>query len=321
LAKKKKKEKKEKKKKVEEEVDKFKNLEEYSLDDALRSTKTTETTLQSLVKEVSEGKGFVLPKKEDDEKITPQLSHESRTKIAEAYALEDIPLIQRKSSEKSQRTRLVPETKKELTTSKPTKKKQKGKPRVAPSKSDKKAERKPKSKEIAKPSSEPKVPTKVPAESKATKPPKIQVEISTVPTKGEEKEVAPAPPEKVVKKENIYLKLTDFFEELLTGYNERYERWENSISNILGILRKMRKITKKNTDDLVVSINNLYKKIKVELELFKIKRNEVEKVAEVDIESMSGEFKRVLGLLELQIKEYQLKRVADELIHEMQFLS
>jgi hypothetical protein len=81
----------------------------------------------------------------------------------------------------------------------------------------------------------------------------------------------------------------------------------------------MRKITKKNTDDLVVSINNQYKKIQAQLELFKVKRNEVEKVAEVDIESMSGKFKRVLGLLELQIKEYQLKRVTDDLIHEMRY--
>ena len=92
-----------------------------------------------------------------------------------------------------------------------------------------------------------------------------------------------------------------------------------SISNILGILRKMRKITKKNTDDLVVSINNVFEKIQANLEQFKVKRNEIEKVAEVDIESMSGKFKRVLGLLELQIKEYQLKRVTDDFVHELKY--
>ena len=83
----------------------------------------------------------------------------------------------------------------------------------------------------------------------------------------------------------------------------------------------MRKITKKNTEDLTSSINNLYQKIQAELEIFKIKRGEVEKVAEVDMESMSGEFKRVLGLLELQVKEYQLKRETDDLIHELRYLS
>ncbi len=94
-----------------------------------------------------------------------------------------------------------------------------------------------------------------------------------------------------------------------------------SISNILAILRKMRKITKKNTDDLVLSINNVFDKIQADLEQFKIKRDETEKIAEVDIESMSSEFKRVLGMLELQIKEYQLKRVTDEYIHNLKSFS
>ncbi|MFX0028608.1 MAG: hypothetical protein ACFE8B_05330 [Candidatus Hermodarchaeota archaeon] len=278
-----KKKKKEKKKKVEE-VEELENLQGYSLDDALHSTKTTKTTLQSLMEETAEGRGFGLPKKEGEEKIRPQLSHESRSKIAEAYALEDVPLTQRKTTEKREKI------------THPT-------------------EAKPK----------PSVTSITPTPS--TKP-KIQVEASTIPSPREQisevkEELPPTPPAKEkpssVKKHNIYLKLTEFFEELLTGYNERYERWENSISNILAILRKMRKITKKNTDDLVLSINNLYKKIQSDLELFKVKRDEVEKVAEVDIESMSGKFKRVLGLLELQIKEYQLKRVTDDLIHEMNY--
>ncbi|MFW9877161.1 MAG: hypothetical protein ACFFG0_29065 [Candidatus Thorarchaeota archaeon] len=282
-----KKKKKEKKKKVVEEVKEIEDIQGYSLDDALHSTKTTKTTLQSLMEEVNEGKGFELPKKEGEEKITPHLSHESRSKIAEAYALEDVPLAKRKTSQKREKILVTSETKDKV------------KPSVA--------------KEKSKPASRP----------------KIQVEASTVPTLGEKEslgvkeEFAPKPPKKraqpSIKKDNIYAKLTVFFEDLLKSYNERYERWENSISNILGILRKMRKITKKNTDDLVVSINNQYKKIQADLELFKIKRNEVEKVAEVDIESMSGKFKRVLGLLELQIKEYQLKRVTDDLIHEMKY--
>jgi hypothetical protein len=288
MAKKKKKEKKEKKKKVED-VKEIEEIPDYSLDDALHSTKTTETTLQSLMKEVTEGEGFVKPKKDEDEKIRPHLTYESRSEIAEAYALEDVPLTQRKPSEKRKKIVSEPELKEGVKPSKPTKKKSSGASR-----------------------------------------PKIQVEASTVPSPGEkipvtvDKDLAPTPPRKethVKKKDNIYLKLTQFFEELLGGYTERYERWENSISNILAILRKMRKITKKNTEDLVVSIGNVYKKIHAELDQFKIKRDEVEKVANVDIESMSGEFKRVLGLLELQIKEYQLKREADDLIHYIKYLS
>ena len=278
-----KKKKKEKKKKLED-VDELEGIQSYSLDSALHSTRSTKTTLQSLMEEAAEGKGFELPKTEGDEKITPRLSHESRSKIAEAYALEDVPITHRKPSQKKEK--LIPQTE-----SKPE-------------------------------------PSPAPAKTQPTPRPKIKVEASTVPAPGEKiievREEPPSTPSdegkpSPVKKGNIYVKLTEFFEEFLMGYNERYERWENSISNILSILRKMRKITKKNTDDLVVSINNLYKKIQNDLELFKVKRDEVEKVAEVDIESMSGKFKRVLGLLELQVKEYQLKRVTDDLIHEMSY--
>ncbi|MFX1417562.1 MAG: hypothetical protein ACFE9N_01445 [Promethearchaeota archaeon] len=262
-----KKKKKEKRKKLQDTEEGKEQIPEYSLDTALHSAKSTETTLQTLLKGVSEGQGFVKSQKEGDVKITPQLSHESRSRIAEAYVLEDVPLVQRTKDEKKERTKLVTEV-------------------------SEKAE------PIA---------------------PKDQPEISP------SSQVQPAPPPTIaepsfVKQKNIYLKLTEFFEGLLSSYNENYDRWEMSISNILGILRKMRKITKKNTEDLVGNISGIYEKIQADLEQFKVKRDEIEKVAEVDIESMSGEFKRVLGLLELQVKEYQLKRITDEFIHEIKYL-
>ena len=120
--------------------------------------------------------------------------------------------------------------------------------------------------------------------------------------------------------ESIYGKLRIFLEGVLKGYNERYIRWEDSISNILAILRKMRKFTKKNTEELVLSINNLFDKIKLNLDQFKFKRDEIEKLSGVNIEVMSGQFRKVLGLLEMQIKEYQLKKLTDELIHKQQLL-
>ena len=287
-----KKKKKEKKKKVED-VDELDDIQSYSLDSALHSTKSTKTTLQSLMEEAAEGKGFELPKEQGEEKIRPQLSHESKSKIAKAYALEDVPITHRKPSKKRKKIKTQTESK----------------PKVSPTPAKTQ-------------------PTPTPVKIQPTARSKIKVEASTVPAPGEKlvkvREEPPSTPldeakPPLVKKGNIYVKLTEFFEGLLMGYNDRYERWENSISNILSILRKMRKITKKNTDDLVVSINNLYKKIQTDLEIFKVKRDEVEKVAEVDIESMSGKFKRVLGLLELQIKEYQLKRVTDDLIHELSY--
>ncbi|MBD3253799.1 MAG: hypothetical protein GF383_01835 [Candidatus Lokiarchaeota archaeon] len=135
-----------------------------------------------------------------------------------------------------------------------------------------------------------------------------------LPKNGEESVEEKTAEEKAGKE--IYSKLELFFTEFMKGYNERYNRWENSISNILSILRKMRKITKKNTEELIGSINKTYGKIQNSLDQFKFKRDEIEQVSEVDIETMSSEFKRVLGLLELQVKEYQLKRLSDECLHE-----
>ncbi|MFO8019792.1 MAG: hypothetical protein R6U96_14300 [Promethearchaeia archaeon] len=112
----------------------------------------------------------------------------------------------------------------------------------------------------------------------------------------------------------LYRNLTTFFENYLKSYKNRYERWENSISNILSILRKMRKITKKNTEELVETINNLYDKILKGIDQFKVKRREVERIADVNLDEMGAEFKKVLGLLSLQIKEYQMKRMTDELL-------
>ncbi|MFX1389785.1 MAG: hypothetical protein ACFE9Z_06980 [Promethearchaeota archaeon] len=264
MAKKKKKDKKEKRKKIPDSGTDAEQIPEYSLDTALHSAKSTETTLQTLLKGVE--KGFVQSKGEGDVKITPQLSHESRSKIAEAYVLEDVPLVDRAQDKVKARVPIISEQKQEITTQQ---------------------------------SSQP------------------QIEEETV----ESKIPAAIQEPSFIKGESIYSKLTEFFEGLLASYNENYDRWEMSISNILTILRKMRKITKKNTDDLVISINNVYDKIQSNLEQFKVKRDEIEKVAEVDIESMSSEFKRVLGMLELQIKEYQLKRVTDEFIHELKSFS
>ena len=124
-----------------------------------------------------------------------------------------------------------------------------------------------------------------------------------------EKTVAVAPG-----KDTIYNKITSFLEEYMEGNLERYNRWEESTGNILAILRKMRKFTKKNTEDLTTSIKNLFEKIQLNLDQFKIKRAEIEKISGVNIETLSGELKKVLGLLELQVKEYQLKKFTDEYI-------
>jgi hypothetical protein len=243
MAKKKKKE----KKKIEEKAP------IYTLNNVLKSSKKTESTLQGLLKAFTEDKGFISPKEE--EKISPQLSYEVKKKIAEDYMIEEVPLTERKPLQKREPLPKVPEEKEKSTVEVPT------------------------------------------------------VPSSTIKTPS------------FSKKDDIYVKLADFFEEVFVGYVDRYNQWENSISSILSILRKMRKITKKNTEDLSTTINNLYEKIRYNMEQFKIKREEVEKIADIDIESMSSEFKMVLGLLELQVKEYQFKKLSDEYIHQQQTFS
>lgn len=220
-----------------------------TLDNVLKSSKKTESTLHSMLKGVTEEKGFI-SSKEEDTKIAPQLSYETKKQIAEDYVLEEVPLIKRDSIKKRKPISTTPE--KSETAEKETK-------------------------------------IKAPSTAKSPS---------------------------FSKKDNIYVKLIDFFEEVFDSYVDRYNQWENSISSILSILRKMRKITKKNTEELVSSIGSTYDKIQYNLEQFKLKRDQVEKIADIDVESMSSEFKKVLGLLELQVKEYQLKKLSDEYIHQ-----
>ncbi len=240
MAKKKKKVKKKEVKKIEKE-----EVSSYTLDTALKSSKKTESALQGLLKAFSEDNGYVAS--EEEKKIEPQLSYETKKKIAEDYMMEEIPL-----SERGQ------------------------------------------------------------AKERAILTPMVEEKAKVIPKKEEEK---PSFSKKDLA-QFFEKDLVQFFEKVFQDYNDRYGMWENSVSSILAILRKMRKITKKNTEDLVNSINTLHEKIQFNLGQFKIKRDEVEKLTDVDIETMSSEFKKVLGLLELQIKEYQLKRLADDYVHQ-----
>ncbi|TXT60623.1 MAG: hypothetical protein BAJALOKI2v1_90037 [Promethearchaeota archaeon] len=236
--------------------------EEYSLDNALKASKKTESDLQGMLKGFSSGEGFFHKSTqtespsakvkreeqgEDLKKSVPQLSHEVKKEEEQDIQVEEKIKEKRVSSVKK-------------------------------------------------------------------KPSFLGGEDTGVSVQGESEQGAlkgPSKPPSAATKVNIYAKLGEFFEELFNGWNKQYDRWENSVSNILSILRKSRRITKKNSEELVVSINNVYGKIKERLDQFKLKREEVERMAEVDIESMSGEFRKVLGLLELQVKEYQLKRETD----------
>ena len=257
-----------------------------AMDSAVEGIKETEVDLQGLLSNVASGEGFYRREIKEEKKIKPQLVYNSKEKqVVEDFLMEDVPLTERKLTreEIKQRTHLVDSSlpKKPEMTAPPTPPKKIGIPGA------------PTSKEI-----------------------KESAEVEDEGVEDEESASIETEPS-FVKKESIYPKLEVFFKDLIEGYNTKYNRWEESISSILSILRQMRKVTKKNTEDLVGSINNAYEKIQKSLDEFVIKRNEVEKIAEVDIDTLSNQFKKVLGMLELQVKEYQFKRLVDEHIHSL----
>ncbi len=147
------------------------------------------------------------------------------------------------------------------------------------------------------------------------------ISISEKKTKSVKKEVDISKEAKETKKDeelqkiSIYKKLNEFFQQVFENYEIRYNRWEDSINALVSVLRKMRKVTKDNTQQLVSGIKNIYGEIKTNLEQFKIKRDEMEKVSGVNIEEMSREFKKLIGLMSIQLKEYQLRKLTDELFY------
>lgn len=242
---------------------------EFSIDSAIQETIKTQSTLQGLLKGVSEGKGLYQRKKDDEEGIVPQLSYERKKEIAQQYLTAEDLIVAKLD--------------------------RKGSVKKRPSFVDRALGPKP---DAGQDEKYEELQEKIQEKQKAAAPKKKDV-----------KPLVPQAPDK-----NVYEKLASFFKDHINSYTDRYKSWENSISSLLSILRKMRKITKKNTEDLEVSIQNLFEKAEVGLNQFKVKRNEIERVAGVNIEGMSSEFRRVLGLLELQIKEYQLKRASDDLV-------
>ena len=159
-------------------------------------------------------------------------------------------------------------------------------------------------------------PSPLPSEPTEAPPVEPTEDLTHAPTE-EKSSVIEEPSFTQKEQESIYPKLSDFFTSLIGGNSQQYDQWEESISSILSILRKMRKVTKKNTEELVLSINTSFKRVQAGIEEFKIKRSEVQRISEVDLDNLANQFRKVLGLLELQVKEYQLKLIADEYIHNI----
>ncbi len=110
---------------------------------------------------------------------------------------------------------------------------------------------------------------------------------------------------------DLYHDLGVFFGELQESYADRYKMWEDSINAILLIMRKMQATTTENTKLLIDSIVDFHERVKVGLDKFEKKRNSVEKYSGADLWGTVKQLKRVMGILKLQIQEYELKSRVD----------
>lgn len=75
----------------------------------------------------------------------------------------------------------------------------------------------------------------------------------------------------------------------------------------------MRKITKNNTKQLLKEIEKIEKEYKDRLEQFRIKRNEIERLSDIEIDDMADQFNKVMGLMSIQLKDYRLKHLVEDI--------
>ncbi|TFF98231.1 MAG: hypothetical protein EU547_02095 [Promethearchaeota archaeon] len=116
-----------------------------------------------------------------------------------------------------------------------------------------------------------------------------------------------------IEEKTIYKKLEEFIIEFFEGNKRKYNEWESSVNSFVSVLRKMRKITKNNTKQLLDSIGKIETEYNARLKQFKLKRNEIEELAEVEMDQMAKLFNKVMGLMSIQLKDYELKRLTEDI--------
>lgn len=110
---------------------------------------------------------------------------------------------------------------------------------------------------------------------------------------------------------NLWGDLGVFLTELSDSYADRYQLWENSINTVLSILRKMQQVTNTNAEIMIDAIEQQHDEIKTGLNHFVTLRDAIERQTDQDLNEVTKNLRRVLGILSLQIKEYQLKAKVD----------
>jgi hypothetical protein len=113
---------------------------------------------------------------------------------------------------------------------------------------------------------------------------------------------------------NLFGDIGVFLTELVDSYGTRYDKWEESTNSVLSVLRKLQAISLDNTQHLVSSIEILHGRISDGLERFQVKRDYVEQYSEANHSEVAQMLKKTLDLLALQIKEFKLKNILNQLI-------
>jgi hypothetical protein len=137
-----------------------------------------------------------------------------------------------------------------------------------------------------------------------------------------ETKLLPEPKHKSARKENkeynstgnIFGDVGVFLTELTDSYAKRYDSWEESTNSILAVLRKLEAITLDNSQQLISTIGRLEAQINEGLEKFKVKRDYVEMYSESNHTEVAQMLKKTLDLLRLQIKEFRVKNLLNQLI-------
>lgn len=113
---------------------------------------------------------------------------------------------------------------------------------------------------------------------------------------------------------NLFGDIGVFLTELTDSYSHRYDAWEESTNSVLAVLRKLHMISLDNTQQLTSTIETLQTQIHSGLERFRVKRDYVETIAGSNHSEVAIMLKKTLNLLALQIKEFKLKNLLNQLI-------
>lgn len=105
----------------------------------------------------------------------------------------------------------------------------------------------------------------------------------------------------------------NLFIQLGRAYENRYALWESTFVSIMKNLRKMRKYNETQSQILIDTIQELEIQIKNGLKDFQIRRDEMERFSDIDYKTIALNFKKALELLNLQIREIQLRQEIDQL--------